>query len=122
MANVLIVEDQTDLREVWAEELSLLGNQVQGAADGVEGWEIAQQNVFDIIVLDIGLPHRSGVEVLRDIRRVYPVVPVVVVTAITDPSIVRQMAAAGANQILFKPVALDNLAETISRLSCPSQN
>jgi two-component system OmpR family response regulator len=117
MARLLIIEDETDLREVWAEELGLMGNRVQSAADGVEGWESVQRELFDLVVLDLNLPRQSGLETLRLIRRHDPHLPVIVVTANTTPEVVRKVIAAGANDILFKPVALSNLTEAIARLA-----
>jgi len=120
VANVLIVEDQADLRDVWAEELSLLGNQIQGAVDGEMGWELIRQHPFDLVLLDIGLPKLSGMEVLRNIRLQNPALPVVVITAVTDPSTIRAARSAGATDILFKPVTLNNLARLIAHLTTPT--
>ncbi len=116
MANILVVEDQDDLREVWAEELDLLGNHVRRAANGQDGWESFQQESFDLIVLDIGLPRRTGLEVLNSIRQQDPGVPVVIVTAVTDPGIARIALNAGATDVLFKPITLANLRDVVSRL------
>ncbi len=116
MAYLLIVEDQPDLRAVWTEALTLLGNRVQGAADGNEALRLMEEQPFDLVMLDINLPRRNGLEVLKDIRSKDPITPVVIVTSTTDPSLVRTVVAAGATDVLFKPVPMDSLIDTISRL------
>lgn len=117
MAYLLIVEDQPDLRTVWTEALTLLGNRVQSAADGNEALRLMEELPFDLVLLDINLPRRNGLEVLKNIRSKDPVTPVIIVTSTTDPSLVRTVVAAGATDVLFKPVPMDSLIDTIARLA-----
>ena len=117
MAKVLIVEDETDLREIWMEELSQAGNSVWSAADGQEASRMVETHVFDLVLLDIELPRRSGLEVLQEIRSRDTRLPVVVITAVTSPTVARAVVAAGASDILFKPITLADLTDIVTRLA-----
>ncbi|MBI3243397.1 MAG: response regulator [Chloroflexi bacterium] len=117
MAYLLIVEDEPDLRAVWTEALNLLGNRVQSAADGDEALELALKQSFDLILLDLNLPRRNGLSVLKEIRERDDQTPIVVVTAASDSNQVRLVVAAGATDVLFKPLPMDTLIDAISRLA-----
>lgn len=117
MARVLIVEDESDLREIWVEELSLAGNFAVGVNDGLQADELLQAQTFDLVMLDAGLPGRSGLEVLREIRRTDTRLPVVIITANVSPEVTRALVEAGASDILFKPLSLDDLLDMVTRMA-----
>lgn len=117
MARVLIVEDEPDLLEIWKEELTQTGNPTVGVSDGRQVHELLQQGQFDIVLLDAGLPGRSGLEVLRDIRRTDTRLPVVIITASVNPDVTRGLVEAGASDILFKPLSLEDLLDAVTRMA-----
>ncbi len=117
MARILIVEDELDLLEIWKEELVQTGNPTVGISDGRQVAEILQQEQFDIVLLDAGLPGRSGLEVLRDIRRKDTRLPVVIITASVSPDVTRGLVEAGASDILFKPLPLEDLLNVVTRMA-----
>ena len=67
--NILIVEDEQALRTTLSDRLRAEGYVVDTAVDGEEGLEKATSLPFDLIILDVMLPYRSGLDVCRDIRR-----------------------------------------------------
>ena len=118
MAYILIAEDVLELRVAWVEALTTIGNVVDGAADGARAWELIQSNgPYDLIILDINMPRQNGLETLKLIRQHDSKVPVLAVTAITDPEIVRRVISSGATDILFKPLSLNEFINAISRLA-----
>ena len=80
-ANVLFVEDEEALRMTVGDRLRNEGYAVECAADGDEGFEKATQIPFDLIILDVMLPHKSGFVVGRDIRQAGLITPILMLTA-----------------------------------------
>src|SRR3977135_3927523 len=80
-ANVLFVEDEEALRMTVGDRLRNEGYAVECAADGDEGFEKATQIPFDLIILDVMLPHKSGFVVCRDIRQAGLITPILMLTA-----------------------------------------
>src|SRR3569623_580665 len=78
---LLVVEDDPLLRERLKKDLSQAGFAVDVADNGVDAEFMGQEEPYDAVVLDLGLPKRAGLEVLRNWRRVGKATPVVVLTA-----------------------------------------
>ncbi len=100
---ILVVDDDPDILELVTDRLEGEGYQVRPAQSGQEALEALHATVYDGVILDIGLPDINGVQILQTIRRQYPQLPVVMVTASEAKD--RAMAAmeCGANAYLLKP-------------------
>ena len=81
--NILIIEDEVDIREGISEYLSEVVYEVKVASDGQEGIDLFRQNKFDLVLLDIMLPKINGFGVLSQIRETSNV-PVIMLTAMND--------------------------------------
>ena len=81
--NILIIEDEVDIREGISEYLSEVGYEVKVTSDGQEGIDLFRQNKFDLVLLDIMLPKINGFGVLSQIRETSNV-PVIMLTAMND--------------------------------------
>lgn len=79
--NILLVEDEEALRMTLSDRLRSEGYVVDFAADGNEGLSKATGLPFDLIILDVMLPHRSGFDVCRDIRKAGLATPILLLTA-----------------------------------------
>src|SRR5687767_7511077 len=79
---VLIIDDEEEIRESIEILLNSVGISTDTAASGEEGLKKIEENLFDLVLLDLMLPGRSGLEVQKDIRRIDPTLPVVIITAI----------------------------------------
>jgi two-component system, OmpR family, alkaline phosphatase synthesis response regulator PhoP len=79
--NILLVEDEEALRMTLTDRLQSEGYLVDFAIDGEQGFEKAMHQPFDLIILDIMLPRRSGLDVCRDIRRAGMRTPILLLTA-----------------------------------------
>jgi CheY-like chemotaxis protein len=112
---ILICEDEEALRELVRVSLGEGYNYAE-AADGVESLELAVELGPDLIVLDLMLPRKSGVEVLADLRRDRRLrdTPVVVITAWTHAQ--QAAVAAGADRFIAKPFDPDELKTVVSEL------
>src|SRR3989440_8235060 len=79
---VLIVDDEEEIRESIEMLLNSEGLFTDTAADGEEGLKKIEENLYDAVLLDLMLPGRSGMEVQKDIKRIDPTLPVLIITAI----------------------------------------
>jgi DNA-binding response OmpR family regulator len=116
MARILIIEDQAKLLASLRRGLQAEGYEVISASDGDEGWARATGDPVDLIVLDLMLPGRDGLSVLRDLRAGGFTRPMLILTA-RDGVEDRVLGLdSGANDYLVKPFALAELLARIRAL------
>jgi two-component system alkaline phosphatase synthesis response regulator PhoP len=114
--NVLFVEDEEALRMTVGDRLRSEGYIVDCAADGDEGFEKATQLPFDLIILDLMLPHRDGLSICRDLREAGLITPLLMLTAKgqTDDKILGLKT--GADDYVTKPFDMQELVARIEAL------
>jgi len=113
---ILIIEDEAKIARVLQLELEHEGYTVGWAKDGREGLELAMEQQWDIVLLDIMLPKLNGIEVLRRIRQSNQDIPVILLTARdTVPDKVSGFEH-GANDYVTKPFAIEELLARIRNL------
>ncbi len=78
---ILLVEDEPGLQLILSDVLTSEGYLVETAVDGDRGFELAASEFFDLMILDIGLPRRNGLDLLRDVRQRGIQTPAVMLTA-----------------------------------------
>jgi two-component system alkaline phosphatase synthesis response regulator PhoP len=112
---ILICEDEDSLRELVRVSLGD-GYRFAEAADGIESIDRARELRPDLVILDLMLPRKSGVEVLAELRRDRSIgdTPVVVITAWTHAQ--QAAVAAGADRFVAKPFDPDELKAVVSEL------
>ena len=107
---VLVVEDDRMIARGLHRALKEDGYTVDGVADGRSAAEALRSSRFDLVLLDLGLPGRDGLEVLRDLRRRGDATPVIILTARDDISDRIDGLDAGADDYIVKPFDLDEVA------------
>lgn len=112
MIRVLVVEDDPAIGRVLSRSLSDRGDVVTVATDGASGLAVALREQPEVVLLDLGLPDLSGLEVLTMLRAVSQV-PVIVITAQDDDRTVVKALDSGADDYLVKPFGSDQLAARI---------
>jgi DNA-binding response OmpR family regulator len=112
MTRVLMVEDDPAIGRLLSRSLTERGYVVTLAATGASGLALALQEQPEVVLLDLGLPDLSGLEVLQMLRAVSSV-PVIVVTAQDDDRTVVMALDSGADDYLVKPFGSDQLAARI---------
>lgn len=113
---VLLVEDEQRLAENIAAALRESGLAVDHAADGEAGSHMAEQDVYDAIVLDLMLPRKSGLRVLEDLRKKRLHTPVLILTAQEGKESIVDLLNRGADDYLSKPFDLGELFARIKAL------
>lgn len=111
-----MVEDELRLAANIVAGLREAGFAVDHAADGIEGFDYAEQNLFDLIVLDLMLPGRDGLSVLRAIRLRGIHTPVLILTAQEGKSSIVELLNSGADDYLAKPFDLGELIARVKAL------
>lgn len=113
---LLLVEDSDRLRNTLVRALGRLGHAVDEAADGEEAAIAARVNEYDVVVLDLMLPGRGGLELLEEWRRRGDSVPVLVLTALNAVDDRVRGLDLGADDYLTKPFAIEELVARLEAL------
>lgn len=113
---LLLIEDEQRLAENVTEALREAGFAVDHAADGASGFDLAEQDVFDAVILDLMLPGKSGRQVLRELRAKKLKTPVLILTAQEAKDSVVQLLNQGADDYLAKPFDLGELIARVKAL------
>lgn len=113
---ILIVEDDDGLRQQLIAQLQQSGYVVEGAADGEEGEYFASQFSFDLAIIDLGLPKKNGVELIKSLREQKISVPVLVLTARGHWRDKVEGLEAGADDYLTKPFRMEELLARVNAL------
>lgn len=117
MTTILVVEDDNGLQKYLKDLLSENGYLVQIAPDGVTALESIKKSTPDLVVLDLGLPNVSGETVCLEIRKKYPDVPIIILTARDAVSDIVHGLDLGADDYMTKPFVADEfLARIKTRL------
>ena len=109
MATVLLVEDEAALALIIKDSLEVRGFTVWHAADGEEGLRQFRQHAPDIVVADVMLPRLDGFALGEQVRRENPAVPLIFLTARSQPADVVRGFELGGNDYLKKPFSMDEL-------------
>jgi len=111
--HILLIEDDSRIREIVERGLTTNGFEVTSAPDGITGVEYARSLDVDLVLLDLILPGKVGLEVLREIRAVKPRLPVFALTALDDTLSKVGGLDAGADDYVTKPFSIEELAARI---------
>jgi DNA-binding NtrC family response regulator len=111
---LLIVEDRDSLRRMLERALGAEGYRVESAADGEEGVRRVADAAYDLVLTDLKLPGRSGLEVLAASRAAQPDTPVVVLTGYGTVAAAVEAMKLGAHDFLEKPVEIDDLFRLVA--------
>src|SRR5262245_41903490 len=115
--DILLVDDEQDLRENLTDTLRDAGHQVTPASDGEEALTRALQRAFDVVICDVRLPKIDGLTLFRRLRQSAPSTEVILMTAFAQ---VKHAVAAlkdGAYDYLTKPFDLDELLLQLERIA-----
>ncbi len=113
MSRILVVEDEARLASFLEKGLRSSGFVTTVAADGETAGRIARDDDFDLVILDLGLPDKDGLEVLRDLRAAGQRLPVIVLTARDDIHDRVAGLEMGADDYLPKPFHFEELVARI---------
>jgi CheY-like chemotaxis protein len=117
---VLFVEDDPMNRRVVKDMLRVVGADMQEAADAETGLKMIDEGAFNIVLMDLRMPGMDGLTAIRHLRSKTgspnAMLPVIVVTADTAIDLRDQCIAAGADEVILKPVAMGALLNAMGRM------
>jgi two-component system response regulator FlrC len=118
---ILVVEDDPSLREAIVDSLMLKGHLVQEVCNGVEAVKVIAQSTLDIILSDINMPEMDGLELLAQVKKHQPWLPMILMTAYGDVGQAVKAMQIGANDYLMKPFEVQELLTLINKYQ-PNNN
>ena len=118
---ILLADDNSIVRELFSEVLTLDGYEVIAAKDGIEAFNLFKRVLVDLIITDIVMPGKDGLELIRDIRKQNNTIPIIAIsgseTLKNDKSFYLKISGSlGANRIMEKPIKPDDLLKEIKKL------
>jgi len=114
--SLLVIDDEPEIRESLETLLSMEGYAIETAADARSGAERMERKPFDLVLLDVMLPDRSGLDLLQEIRAANPALPVVMITAYGSVETAVQAMRRGASNYITKPWDNERLLAEIGTL------
>jgi DNA-binding NtrC family response regulator len=113
--SILVIDDEAEIREGLELLLKTEGYQVSMADTGQSGLSRLGERPFDLLLLDVSLPDRNGIELLKDIRRQNPDLPIVLITAYGSIEMARAAFKSGAMDYITKPWSNDELLAQVAQ-------
>ncbi len=117
MANILVADDEEELLEMIRFSLNADGHKVTTARDGKQALETARKGTFDLIILDVMMPHVDGYHVASEITGDPKAPPVLLLTSRDFDQDQRAVQASGASAFLSKPFEIPELLKTVRDLT-----
>ena len=118
MSKILVVEDSPSMRQLISTSLKASGHNVEEAEDGVVGVEKSQREVFDLIISDVKMPNKDGLELTAALRAMpeYQYTPIILLTSIDDEKLKEKGRQIGATGWLLKPFDSETLIRAIKKV------
>lgn len=114
---VLVIDDEEVILEFLARSLSAERHTVDVARDGIEGAQRAMKQPQDVIILDVMMPHKSGLEVCRELRAANIHTPIILLTSLDGEAARIEGLDAGADDYLTKPFSYGELSARVRALA-----
>jgi len=116
MTRILIADDERELRDALCTVLSEEGFDCKVAGDGEEAIKLIEEENFDILIADIKMPKRNGIEVLEKVNQISPKTVTIIITAYATVETAIEALRRGAVDYLIKPVDFDEVIMRVKRI------
>lgn len=116
MKKVLIVDDEFEFVNDLAKGLEIFGYKPLKAGDGSGALSVIEKEKPDIVLCDFKLPDMDGDAILKEAKKIDPQIKFIIVTAYYDEELKERFKKLGAIQVIFKPIVLSELEETLSKI------
>lgn len=117
MADILIIDDDPNFRAMMTDMLVRENHRVSAAADGSEGIRIYKNDTYDLVITDLVMPEKEGIETIMDLKKINPEVKIIAISGggRIGPEVYLQCARElGASQALMKPFKKSELLAAIA--------
>jgi len=119
MSAILVVDDDKSLRDLLSRVLQEQGHDVATAGEGNEALDLMAHTRFEMVISDIIMPGKEGIETIREIREVYPDVQIIAMStggSMGNVQVLEYARMIGAHESIRKPVELPALISTVERM------
>lgn len=116
MFNILVVEDNKEIRELFCTVLQENGFRTFSANDGMEAFDVLEKNYIDLIISDIMMPNFDGYELIKHLRATQSTVPVLMITAKGASADKKEAFRLGADDYMVKPIDVDEMVWRVEAL------
>lgn len=119
MPRILIIDDDEGLRRILGQILGRAGHVVTEAVDGCEGLKSFRKEPVDLVVCDLIMPDKEGLETISVLRKEFPAVKIIAISGgarVTGYDFLPAASGLGANVALAKPFTREQILEAVERL------
>ena len=117
MSKVLIVDDSMFMRNRLVKVLAEHGYETVMASDGVDAVRVYGETKPDVVLMDITMPRKDGLEALQEIRQIDPLAKVIILTALDQPLLAGRAVLLGAKDFLTKPIRPNRLLAALAKVA-----
>jgi len=122
MARILVIDDETQVRTVLLKSLEREGYQVMDAPNGKVGMELIQEEPFDLVITDIVMPEKEGIETIGDLRHYFPETKIIAISGggrnLKANNVLHTAEILGAHCTLSKPFEIEEFLDAVRHVLC----
>lgn len=118
MARVLVVDDDQQVRKFVTQTLTRVGHEVVGAADGNDGLRVYGNGGIDLVILDLIMPEKEGIETIIELKRINPGVKIIAISGggrVGPEGYLMAAKSLGATDALQKPFSMEDISGAVER-------
>jgi two-component system chemotaxis response regulator CheY len=118
-ARILVIDDDEAVLDSVSQVLAMAGHDVEAASDGEKGLEAYRNNPHDVVIVDIFMPRKSGVEVIQELRSAYPEAKIIVISGgdVRDGLDLQTLVRPyGVQQAIQKPLRIQSVFDAVDRI------
>jgi len=115
---ILVVDDDQYILSLLIDTLKAIGYDSFGAVDGLDALGKLKQDTYNLVITDVKMPRMGGVELLTEIRKIYPGLPVLYITGVASPEIISEIVP---NGFLTKPFRISQIETLIKNTLAPQK-
>ena len=120
MARILVIDDEPHLRILLESFLLLDGHEVDLAVNGSEGMKLIERNTYDLVLTDVVMPEKDGLEVLMELKGREPRIRIIVISGggerLNIKELLNMARLLGADRVLSKPLDFTNLLAVVKEV------
>lgn len=120
MTRILVIDDDNQVRSMLSQRLKKAGYEVEDAPNGLVGIECVRRASFDVVIADLYMPEKEGLETIMDLRREFPEVKIIAISGGHSFDAGHGLSVAkklGAQYAMEKPVSWDDMLDAVRELS-----
>ena len=118
MANILVIDDEKDIRDLCADLLQVSGHDVDKAQNGEEALNYAKAKKYHLAIVDIVLPgNENGFDIIEKLKKMAPKLRIIAFTGYGGADMLNQSIKSGADELIAKPFWAKNLIEKVDQLT-----